>query len=132
MKSLNHYFERLFYKLGWNIALFPKTFVIVPIIATALIGLGFIQFKINNDFVYLYSTEDGPTVKENENVIKYFKQDENGKFDLSRKSSVGQFIRYDLHRKSFHIHLHRDRINYNCVKQITRFFFLILQSDYHV
>jgi len=93
MKSLNFYFERLFYRLGWNIALFPKTFVIVPIIITALLGLGYIHFKINNDFVYLYSTSDGPTVRANENLVQYFTQDENGKFDPSRKSSMGYFLR---------------------------------------
>lgn len=89
----NQFLQKQFYKLGFHIGTHPKTFVILPLILTVLCSIGFFQFKFNGDFVYLFSSQGGPIVKEESLMQKYFKQNEYGEFDPSRKSRVGHLLR---------------------------------------
>jgi len=90
----NKILRNVFYKLGFQIGTHPKIFLIVPIIVAILFSTAFLQFKFNGNFVDLFSTDSGPIIHEEKLVNTYFKQNQFGEFDPSRKSNVGHLLRY--------------------------------------
>jgi len=93
MKVLNGFMRRLFEKLGWKIAEYPKTFVLIPVIISLCLGCGFTKFKVENDFEYLFTPTTGESIEERAELEKYFPTNETGKFTPSRKATLGHFMR---------------------------------------
>jgi len=93
MISPTKFFHKTFYLLGWKIAEYPKTAITVPILISMILACGILRLEVNNDFERLYTTTVGPSVDETQFVLKYFRQNETGRFDPSRKSSLGEFLR---------------------------------------
>lgn len=93
MLSFNTLLKNVFYKLGFQVGTHPKTCLIVPIMVSILFSTAFLQFKFNGDFVHLFSSQGEPIIKEETLLKTYFKQNQFGEFDPSRKTGVGNLVR---------------------------------------
>jgi len=93
MKSFNSVVRLTFYNLGGTVAHYPIVFVILPVIITGVLSLGFLNLEVQNDIEYLYTPSTGHSAIEREQIAKYFPTNDSGQFTISRKSVLGHFIR---------------------------------------
>jgi len=76
------------------VALHPVKFIIFPLLFTSIASMGFLKFKVENDLEYLFTPTTGQSVIEREHLFKYFPTNDSGQFTVSRKSTLGNLMRY--------------------------------------
>jgi len=94
MKSLNIFLKTVFYRLGGIIAHYPKLSIGIPVVITIFLCFGFLRIYIENDFEYLYTPTTGRSIHERAQLFHYFPANDSSQFSISRKATLGHFLRY--------------------------------------
>uniref|UniRef100_A0A0A9X8T6 Patched domain-containing protein 3 n=3 Tax=Lygus hesperus TaxID=30085 RepID=A0A0A9X8T6_LYGHE len=84
---------RWFYKLGYQVALTPGYFIIVPVLLTALCITGYQRIQYEMDPEYLFSPENGEGKYERAVVESFFKMNYSSRFNPTRITRPGRFGR---------------------------------------
>ncbi|XP_023242961.1 patched domain-containing protein 3-like, partial [Centruroides sculpturatus] len=77
-----------FRHLGHFIGLHPVWFIVIPILLTTFLGLGFIRMKIVTDIEYLYSPINGRATQERDAVESLFPPDLTTDYDFLRDTRL--------------------------------------------
>jgi len=93
MGFINKYLRRVFYNLGERIGNKPVYFIVSSIFVSLLFASGLIWFKWDNNFEKLFSTKNGHTEQERNQVNKLFPPGEPGSYDPSRRTEIGSYAR---------------------------------------
>jgi len=84
---------RVFRKLGQNVAVYPKYYLISSIVLALTLGTGFLRMNYDDDIQRLYSNTKGKSIYEKAQIQKYFPANYSGGFSLSRVDSIGRLAR---------------------------------------
>ncbi|XP_070560924.1 patched domain-containing protein 1-like [Ptychodera flava] len=82
---------KLLERYGKFVASHPAWFIVVPLILSAVLGLGGLRLHQNTDTEYLFSPENGPAKKHRQQIEKHFDVDFDGGFLPDRKLEVGRY-----------------------------------------
>ncbi|XP_023211816.1 patched domain-containing protein 3-like [Centruroides sculpturatus] len=81
---LRNTLARLFGKLGEFIALHPLSFIILPVVVSLLLSVGFININFRDDINYLFSSDKGRVFSDKSFIDKTFPMNTSQFFDILR------------------------------------------------
>ncbi|XP_070561084.1 patched domain-containing protein 3-like isoform X3 [Ptychodera flava] len=83
--------SRLLERYGKFVASHFLWFIVIPLILSAILGLGGLRLHQNTDTEYLFSPENGPAKKHRREIEKHFDVDFDGGFLPDRRTEVGRY-----------------------------------------